>query len=125
MNLKISGLIRQKCPHCQKGDVFKHPTLSLRFGDMNKNCPVCGFDFVQEPSFYFGAMYVSYAFQVAVFVLVYFVLRYTTDPGTWTYVIWMIVGSIAILPLNFRLSRIIWLAMFARPHHHEQAPTQS
>src|SRR5690606_25536733 len=83
---KLRSVIFQKCPHCHKGDMFKHGALSLRFADMHKTCPACGFDFVQEPSFYFGAMYFSYAIQVAVFVFVYLVLRFTIDPDTWTYV---------------------------------------
>lgn len=111
---KLRSVIFQKCPHCHKGDMFKHGALSLRFADMHKTCPACGFDFVQEPSFYFGAMYFSYAIQVAVFVFVYLVLRFTIDPDTWTYVAWMIVGSIAITPLNFRWSRAAWLSLFAR-----------
>lgn len=111
----LKSIILQKCPDCHKGDLFRHSAFSRKFGDMHKNCPVCGYDFIQEPSFYFGAMYVSYAIQVAVFVFVYFLLRYTVDPDTWTYVICMIIGSILILPLNFRWSRAAYLTMFARP----------
>ncbi|HEY9048608.1 MAG TPA: DUF983 domain-containing protein [Ohtaekwangia sp.] len=109
---KLYSVLYQKCPSCHEGNMFTHPVWSPKFADMNKNCPVCGFDFIQEPSYYFGAMYFSYAIQVAVFVLVYFVLRYTWDPGTWTYVIYMILGSIVILPLNFRLSRAAWINLF-------------
>jgi len=111
---KLHAVFNQKCPSCGEGDMFKHGPVSLRFADMHDNCPKCGFDFIQEPSFYFGAMYVSYAIQVAVFVAVYVILRLTVDPGTWTYVTWMIIASFAILPWNFRWSRVGWLAMFAR-----------
>lgn len=110
---KLYSALFQKCPQCHKGDMFKHSAFSLKFGEMHKNCPVCGFDFIQEPSFYFGAMYFSYAIQVAVFVLVYLILRYTIDPGTWTYVIWMIVGAVIILPFNFRWSRAAWLGLLS------------
>jgi uncharacterized protein (DUF983 family) len=92
--------------------MFKAPVWSPRFANMHAHCPVCGFDLVQEPSFYFGAMYFSYAFQVAVFVAVYLVLRFTINPDTWTYVWYMIAGSIAILPLNFRMSRAAWINLF-------------
>ena len=112
---RLYSVVHQKCPKCSEGKMFKYSSLSFRFTEMHKNCPVCGFDFVQEPSFYFGAMYFSYAFQVVVFVLVYFVLRYTIDPETWTYVIWMIIGSFAILPFNYRMSRAAWLNLFVSP----------
>jgi uncharacterized protein (DUF983 family) len=94
--------------------MFKHGTLSTKFMQMHKSCPACGFDFIQEPSFYFGAMYFSYAIQVAVFTFVYLLLRYTFDPDEWTYIVWMIVAVVAILPLNFRWSRLAWLNLFAR-----------
>jgi uncharacterized protein (DUF983 family) len=109
---KLYSIIHQQCPRCQEHDMFRYSAFSPRFAEMNKACPACGFDLVQEPSFYFGAMYVSYAIQVAVFVAVYLGLRYTIDPGTWTYVAWMIVGAIVILPINFRLSRVAWINLF-------------
>jgi len=109
---KMYSILHEKCPRCHTGNMFTNSPFSARFADMNKTCPHCGFDLVQEPSFYFGAMYVSYAVQVAVFVAVYLVLRFTIDPSTWTYVAWMIVGSIAVLPFNFRVSRVAWINMF-------------
>jgi uncharacterized protein (DUF983 family) len=111
---KLYSVLHQKCPRCQEGDMFKYSNFSTHFMQMHEHCPVCNFDFIQEPSFYFGAMYFSYAFQVAVFVVVYFLLRYTTDPGTWTYVLWMIIGAIIILPLNFRWSRVAWINLFTK-----------
>jgi uncharacterized protein (DUF983 family) len=109
---KLYSVLHQKCPRCQEGDMFAHPAFSTKFVEMHKTCPACGFDFIQEPSYYFGAMYFSYAIQVVVFVAVYFVLRYTIDPDTWTYVAYMITGSILILPLNYRISRAAWINLF-------------
>lgn len=109
---KLYSVLQQKCPRCHEGNMFSHSVWSPKFSAMHKRCPVCGFDFIQEPSFYFGAMYFSYAFQVAVFVLVYLVLRYTYDPDTWTYVICMIAGAVLILPVNFRMSRAAWINLF-------------
>lgn len=112
MNSKVYSIIHQKCPRCHEGDMFSNPAYSTKFMRMNKTCAQCGLDFIHEPSFYFGAMYFSYAIQVAVFVFVYFVLRYTFNPDTWTYVIWMIAGACIILPVNYRLSRVMWISLF-------------
>ena len=112
---KLYSVIHQKCPQCQEGDMFKYGVFSTKFAQMHTNCPKCNFDFIQEPSFYFGAMYFSYAIQVAVFVAVYLVLRFTINPvSDWTYVTWMIIGAVAILPLNFRWSRVAWINLFAK-----------
>ena len=110
---KLYSVIFQKCPQCHEGNMFKSAPYSRRFADMNKNCPVCGFDLVQEPQFYFGAMYFSYAIQVIIFVTVYLGLRYTIDPDTNTFIVAMTVAVIAILPLNFRWSRAAWINLFA------------
>lgn len=109
---RLYSLVHQTCPQCHEGKMFVHGMYSRRFAQMHQQCPVCGLDFVQEPSFYFGAMYVSYAVQVAVFVAVYFALRFTVDPDTWTYVWWMCVASLVVMPFNFRFSRVAWLNFF-------------
>jgi uncharacterized protein (DUF983 family) len=109
---KLYSIIFTKCPRCHEGDMFSSSVFSTRFMAMNKNCPVCGFDFIQEPSYYFGAMYFSYAISAIIFVGVYLVLRYTIDPGVWSYVIWTIITSIIILPFNFRISRAAWINLF-------------
>lgn len=109
---KMYSMLHEKCPKCHTGNMFAHGPLSPHFAEMNKTCPHCGFDLIQEPSYYFGAMYVSYGVQVAVFVAVYLALRLTIDPGTWTYVAYMIAGSIIVLPFNFRFSRVTWINLF-------------
>ncbi len=109
---KLYSVTHQKCPRCHEGDMFVHPTFSTKFMEMHKTCPACEFDFVQEPSFYFGAMYFSYGIQVTVFAIIYILLRYTIDPGMWTYLITMIAALILIIPLNFRWSRVAWINLF-------------
>jgi len=109
---KLYSIIHQKCPRCQEGDMFKYRTLSPRFMQMNKTCPECGLDFNPEPAYYFGAMYFSYAVQVGVFVGVYLLLRFTADPSLATYVLGVLIGSLLILPWNFRLSRLAWINLF-------------
>jgi uncharacterized protein (DUF983 family) len=109
---KLYSIFHQKCPRCHEGDMFKYRTLSPRFAEMNKTCPVCGLDFNPEPAYYFGAMYFSYAVQVAVFVGVYLVLRFTINPIWWTYVLWVTLVSVLVLPWNFRWSRLAWINLF-------------
>ena len=109
---KLYSVIHQKCPRCHEGDMFKYGTLNPKFFVMNKACSVCGLDFNPEPAYYFGAMYFSYAVQVAVFVGVFLVLRFTIDPPVFTYMLWVIIASIVILPINFRWSRLAWINLF-------------
>ncbi|MBU6274968.1 MAG: DUF983 domain-containing protein, partial [Bacteroidetes bacterium] len=51
---------------------------------MHDDCPHCGFHFEIEPGFFWGAMYISYAFSVAVSVI-FGVATYVVfdDPALW------------------------------------------
>jgi uncharacterized protein (DUF983 family) len=109
---KFYSIIHQTCPQCHEGKMFASPAYSTTFMKMHNNCPQCGLDLIQEPSFYFGAMYFSYAIQVVIFVVVYFVLRYTVKPDVNTYIQWTIALVILLLPLNYRVSRVMWINLF-------------
>jgi len=74
---KLFGIVRMKCPCCHEGDLFTHPnpyTLA-HFSDMPKRCPVCNQSYEPEPNFFYGAMYVSYGYAVALFVATYIVAQ--------------------------------------------------
>ena len=60
---KLSAVLGLKCPRCHEGDLFPTPTFSFKQPfDMKERCDVCNQDFVIEPGFYYGAMFISYIF---------------------------------------------------------------
>jgi hypothetical protein len=76
-----------------------------------------------EPSFFFGAMYVSYAvgiaFSVAAFIITYFFFG-----GGLTASFLAIIGTLIIfMPVIIRLSRNIWINMFL--HYKKNINTSS
>ncbi|WP_337325671.1 DUF983 domain-containing protein [Chryseolinea sp. T2] len=79
---------------------------------MNERCPVCGVRLEPEPGFYQGAMYVGYAFTVALIAIVGGILYFTWDPSEWTYSAIVIILAILMAPLNYRYSRVLYLYMF-------------
>jgi hypothetical protein len=91
---------------------------------MNETCPHCGVRLQPEPGFYQGAMYVGYAFTVAILVVVGIILYFSGDPSEWVYIGVVIGIMIVIAPLNYRYSRILFLYLFGglkyQPHHHRQ-----
>lgn len=113
---KLKAVLSGKCPRCSEGDMFKFRAYNLRnFDKMHEHCPHCELRFEPEPGFYYGAMYVNYAFSVALFVVVGTVVFYLFDnPDIWVYA--TIIFSIVILltPLLFRYSRIVYLHVFGR-----------
>jgi uncharacterized protein (DUF983 family) len=110
---KFYSVVHEKCPRCQEGDLFVASPLNLRkFTEMPEFCPHCGLRFEMEPSFFFGSMYVSYAFQVAILVATYLSLRLTVNPSAWIYVLLAVGATLLTLPFSFRVSRAIWINLF-------------
>ncbi|MBS1558520.1 MAG: DUF983 domain-containing protein [Bacteroidetes bacterium] len=109
-----------KCPRCRQGSIFKHSLFNIiRMGEMNASCKKCGITFEPEPGFYFGALYVSYAFTTALFLGVSLGLYYFFDPPEWVYIISIIIASVLFIPFSFRYSRILFLYWFGGLQNHE------
>lgn len=110
----LSAALKGKCPRCRQGNMFTHGVFNLgKMTSMPHQCPVCGLQFEVEPGFYFGAMFVSYAFSVAVLLANMIVLYYLfNDPDIWVYIISVTISSLLLYPLIFRYSRIIFLHLF-------------
>ena len=83
---------------------------------MHEKCSRCDLSFEQEPGYYFGAMYVSYAINVAIMVSVW--VAFLVIEGSDFHVWWMIgvavVLGLMLTPLTFRLSRLGWINFFIR-----------
>ncbi len=77
---------------------------------MNDRCEVCGQTFMPEPSFYMGAMFVSYAMQIGLFLITYFGIRGLYPNASLELYMGVMTGLIVLtLPLVYRLSRSIWI----------------
>jgi uncharacterized protein (DUF983 family) len=120
---KIGSILTFKCPSCRKGEMFKGNAYSNQISEMNEKCLVCGEDFKREPGFYFGAAYVSYALGVALWVALYVAMILLSKMGLFqfslsenpiTFIIIGIVLLLSLLPLLFRLSRVMWLGTFVK-----------
>lgn len=81
---------------------------------MHEKCGHCGLRYKLEPSFFYGAMYVSYAvgiaFAVASFVVTYLIVGTSLR----TAFIGIVVTLIAFMPIIMRLSRNIWINFFIK-----------
>lgn len=110
----LSAVIKGKCPRCREGEMFAHGPFDVKhFSQMNERCASCGFRFEKEPGFFYGAMYVSYAFAVGLLLVVTAALYVLfDDPGLIVYISSVIGLSLILYPFNFRFSRIIFLHAF-------------
>ncbi len=92
--------------------MFENKAYGKNFMKMPAKCSHCGLHYEQEPSFFSGAMYVSYALQVALFTTVYVALRVLFNPSMEAYIFTTIAAAIFLFPVTLRLSRAIYINFF-------------
>jgi len=113
---KLYSILTGTCPKCNEGKMYRtknayNPSETLK---MHEHCSACGFKFQIEPSFFYGAMYVSYgvgiAFAVAAFVISYLFIGTTLKTSFYA-----IIGTlVAFMPVIMRVSRNIWINLFVK-----------
>ncbi|MDI1324545.1 MAG: DUF983 domain-containing protein [Algoriphagus sp.] len=82
---------------------------------MNKNCSHCGQSFEPEPGYYFGAMFISYGINTALFISVWVALYLVNEDYSLTLLLTLLgAAAILFLPFIYRISRSIWIAIFVR-----------
>lgn len=111
---KLYSILSGSCPKCHQESMYvnKNPYNLSEVLQMNDHCSHCETKYKIEPSFFYGAMYVSYAvgiaFAVAAFVISNFVFQASIH-----YIFISIIGTLIIFaPIIMRLSRNIWINIF-------------
>ena len=106
-----SAMLGAKCPRCREGGIFPVSVLSYRkLSDVHHSCPTCHAVLTPEPDFFYGAMYISYAFSVALVVNVMIIINFFMDNApVSTYVLTVLVANIVLLPLMIRYSKVLYL----------------
>jgi uncharacterized protein (DUF983 family) len=111
---KLYSVFTGKCPVCHEGKMYEesNPYKLSKIYDMHERCSVCNTKYKIEPSFFYGAMYISYgigvAFAVAAFITSYFFIGLDVVPSF----ISIIVVLVLLGPIIMRLARNIWINMF-------------
>ncbi|NBA88192.1 DUF983 domain-containing protein [Emticicia sp. CRIBPO] len=114
----LSTALQLKCPRCGEGELFeaKNPYTKGKMLAMHTHCPNCGLRYERENGFFYGAMYISYMFNIALFVTAitsYYL--FFEDMVDWR---WFIGGYVALTglltPIIFRLSRSIWIMFMVK-----------
>ncbi|MBN4070343.1 DUF983 domain-containing protein [Olleya sp. AH-315-F22] len=111
---KLYSILSGTCPKCHQESMYieKNPYKIMDTLKINDNCSKCGFKYQIEPSFFIGAMYVSYAvgvaFSVVAFVISFLILKL----GKHAVLISIIITLVAFAPITMRVSRNIWINIF-------------
>ena len=111
---KLYSILTGSCPRCHEESMYEtsNPYALSQIFKMHERCSHCGLKYKIEPSFFYGAMYVSYgvgiAFAVAAFVISYLFIGTSLKTSFIS-----IVGTLVVfMPMIIRLSRNIWINFF-------------
>ena len=111
---KLNSILTGTCPRCQNESMYldKNPLHFSKLIKMNERCSHCDLKYEIEPSFFYGAMYVSYGLNVglsiATFVISYLIFKSSIK----TSFISILVANILLFPFVLRWSRNIYINMF-------------
>lgn len=117
------GFANAKCPRCRVGKVFSGPTYGLKVQKMNETCPHCSLKFEREPGYFYVAMFVSYAMNVAEMITMsvaayIFGLKLEYN-NLWYFVLLLFGTTLLFSPFNYRYSRIVLLYWLSPGLHYE------
>ncbi len=111
---KLYSILTGKCPVCHNESMYSetNPYILSKTLKMQERCSSCNTKYKIEPSFFFGAMYVSYPvgllFAGIVFGLCYLVFNFSLMV---TYAL-IVLAMLILQPIIMRLARNIWINFF-------------
>ncbi|MEZ7504743.1 DUF983 domain-containing protein [Flavobacterium sp. Arc2] len=111
---KLYSILTGTCPKCQKESMYLDPN-PLHLGNilkMHENCSHCGLKYQIEPSFFYGAMYVSYGLNVAIGITAFIISYVLLNSSLKVAFISIIASLIVLFPFVLRWSRNIYINMF-------------
>ena len=113
---KLNSILTGTCPRCQEESMYVHknPYKLNTIYKMHDHCSHCGLHYQIEPSFFYGAMYVSYGLTVAIGVASFIITKVVLGLNLVTSFIAIIASLIILMPITARLSRNIYINMFVR-----------
>lgn len=79
---------------------------------MNERCSHCGTKYKIEPSFFYGAMYVSYGVGIAFAVAAFIIAKLIFGISLINTFIAIVATMVLFMPIIIRVSRNIWINFF-------------
>ena len=110
----LYSIFTGSCPVCQKESMYveSNPYKLSDTLKMHERCSHCDTKYKIEPSFFYGAMYVSYAVGIA-FAVAAFIISYYFLGSSLVTAFVAIIGTLFVFaPIIMRLSRNIWINFF-------------
>ncbi|TDS12071.1 uncharacterized protein DUF983 [Maribacter caenipelagi] len=113
---KLYSILTGSCPRCHEESMYldKNPYHMGKIFKMHERCSHCNLKYKIEPSFFYGAMYVSYGVGIAFAVAAFVIANLFLGANLIETFIAIIVTLVVFMPIIMRLSRNIWINMFVK-----------
>ena len=117
----FKSALSAKCPKCRTGNMFANNMYQFGGQKMHNECPHCGFHFEIEPGYFYVAMFISYAMNVAEMVTLAVATYILTGnmESPWLYISILLSVAFILAPFNFRYSRVILLYWLTPGLHYD------
>ena len=110
---KAYSILTGFCPVCQEETMYINKNAySSKIISMHNRCRHCNLKYELEPSFFYGAMYVSYAVAIAFAVVIFLISKFVFGASLKLIFIAISSSVILLMPIIARLSRNIWINVF-------------
>jgi len=111
---KLNSILTGTCPRCQNESMYvdQNPYNLKNVLKMHEHCRHCDLKYQLEPSFFYGAMYVSYGVNVALGIAAFIISFVLLKLSLKVSFISIISTIIVLYPLVLRWSRNIYINMF-------------
>ena len=113
---KLYSILTGSCPRCHEESMYldKNPYHLGKIYKMHERCSTCDLKYKIEPSFFYGAMYVSYGVGIAFAVAAFVIAKLFIGANLVDTFISIIITFIVFMPIIMRLSRNIWINFFVK-----------
>ena len=111
---KINSILTGSCPKCQQESMYvvKNPYKLSTLFKMHEKCSHCNLHYEMEPSFFYGAMYMSYGITIAIGVAIFVIAHVFMSVPIKESFIAIVIGLIVLMPVTARLARNSYINMF-------------
>jgi uncharacterized protein (DUF983 family) len=111
---KLNSILTGSCPRCQNENMYldKNPLHLSKLLKMNEKCSHCDLKYQIEPSFFYGAMYVSYGLNVALGVVAFVISYLIFHTSLKMSFILIVVSNVLLFPFVLRWARNIYINIF-------------
>jgi uncharacterized protein (DUF983 family) len=110
----LYSILTGSCPKCHQESMYEdqNPYHIANVYKMHENCSHCGLHYQIEPSFFYGAMYVSYGLTVGIGIATFIISKVIIGLSLLQSFIAIIASLIALMPVTARLARNIYINIF-------------